>query len=72
MEQTSAREGGSSLMLICVHVRVCVSALNPLYFAQVGSLLRITGFPTTISRERALVMATLNLCVKDKRQHRHD
>lgn len=35
---------------------------NPPYFAHVGSLLRITWFPTTISRDRALVMATLNLC----------
>lgn len=31
------------------------------YFCHVGSLFKITGFPTTINRERALVTATLNL-----------
>ncbi len=32
------------------------------YFSQIASLFRITGFPTTISRDLALVTATLNLC----------
>lgn len=62
--------GVSSLTLICV----CVCVLNLPYFAQVGSLLRIMWFPTMISRDRALVTATLNLCrgedpcMKDKTQ----
>lgn len=36
------------------------------YFSQMGSLLRITGFPTTINRDLALVTATLNLCRVDR------
>lgn len=55
MEQTSA-------FLLCCDLCVRACVLNPPYFAQVGSLLRITWFPTTISRDRALVTATLNLC----------
>lgn len=57
-------EGGGDLTavdpVLSSDVNTC--GPNPPYFAQVGSLLRITGFPTTISRDRALVTATLNRC----------
>lgn len=56
-------------------VDLCVCVSNPPDFAQVGSLLRITWFPTTISRDRALVTATLNLCrrpVREGQEARND
>ncbi|TNN76491.1 hypothetical protein EYF80_013356 [Liparis tanakae] len=38
--------------------------------SDVGSLLRITGFPTTINRDLALVRATLNLCHRYEERER--